>query len=155
MSHCYPCSGSGWYVSSSYLSASAEWPHLTGPFGAQDDAKLYAECMIVSASNDTMINFINVFEHKNSIAEDARHFFDCLANDGWEDEDVDIFLQLVADPSGSAIVTLLSDSLGCRQSALALDPCTPANCDTIQTLQQLAADKVTDALVMLDQVFDA
>ena len=109
--------------------------------------------MVMSASTDTVFNFLNVFEHQRTVADDARIFFNRLAYDDWNLESVDIFLNLVSDPSGSAIVTLLSDSHGTRESALALDPCTPTNCETIQTLQLLTNDKVQDAWALLESIF--
>lgn len=149
MSHCFPCSGSGWYVSSSYVSASVEYPFLSGPFETFDVAKAVIDD-IISTQRYEYLTFANVFEHLTSREVDAWHFFDLLSNDAWDDQRADVFEELVNDSSGQTIVGLLSGAWDARQQLTVVDPCDFTACKALQ-LQRTGG--ISDALAIMESLF--
>lgn len=117
---CYPCSGAGWYVSSSYLSGSGpEVPSLAGPFATGVEASDYAKDLITSGSVDDEgrdhVNTIKIVKHDNSVVEDMWHFFIKIqSSDCWNDENAEIFVSLADHIDANLIVSLLSESICIR-----------------------------------------
>ena len=150
--HCFPCSGSGWYITASYYDAgeARAVPFLSGPYGTQDDAKAQADA-IVMAPQYLQLLTINVFEHATTVGQDAWTFFNCMANDAWDYERVDIFLELVNHPSASAVVDLLSGTWDLRQAIIAADQ---SDCACLAGLHAQRLGKFADAQALMTTIFD-
>lgn len=128
-----------------------EWPHLSGAFGSSEDARLFADGLIVSASADQSYVFINVFQHHTSRAEDTWRFFNSIVCDNMGSgmmpdemsaEAIDIFLELIDHESGSNIVTLLSES---RDVCVQIAATDPSDFSTLRTLNLQCMGCVNEA----------
>lgn len=153
MSHCYPCSGSGWYVTSSYLSGSVEVPHLDGPFGCADEAVVFANALIPTSSSPSSPTYvlIDVFEHHTEPIEDAWWFYDRLANDAWCDENAEIITELIGEASGSALVPVLSGAHELRMRIKNEMNVLPA--DDVKALYAQFVDSMLESLDIMQSVF--
>ena len=153
MSHCFPCSGSGWYVTSSYISGSVEVPHLNGPFSCSEDAEVFANALIPTSSNPGERSYvlIDMFEHHTERIEDAWWFYDRLANDGWSDENVEILTELIGEASGSAIVPVLSGAYELRLRIKNEMDVLPA--EEVKALHAQFVNNIIESLDIMQSVF--
>lgn len=153
MSHCFPCSGSGWYMTGSFTSGSCCIPFLSGPFAEQSDALSVAQNIILtSTSSCEQIETIDIFLHETSREEDAWRFFDLMERDAWDDEFVEIFTGLTHNhPSASNIISCLSSAYGLRMQIADLDAA--GDIPGALTLRQQRSWLIADALDMTYLIF--
>ena len=116
--HSYPCSGSGWYVTSSYVSGGIEYAQLSGAFASATDAATnFAASIAALDLACCQLSFSEIFEHPRTRIEDAIYFYNLIAyGEPCNCETEELFLSFVA--GGEGIIDQLSQSRGVREQML-------------------------------------